>query len=402
MRIGMMADVYKPHISGVTIHIELVKKHLESAGHEVFLFTFENKNYLDYEENVIRTSGLSIDIPSMEAGISLNIRYDRYARDLLASMDIVHAHHPFISGILALRYCKPLGIPIVFTNHTRYDLYYQAYLPMLPENLGYNLMQVYFPFFFKSCDLVIAPSKGIRDILRELGVNADMEIVPNGIDLDFVRSRMGTFRKGDLGFEEDETVLVYVGRLGPEKNVAFLLRAFAKALDSYEKGRLLIVGDGLDRKRLEKQAKQLGIESIVKFTGIVPYEEVPGYLGIADAFVTASVTEVHPLTLIEGMAAGLPILGIKSPGIEDIIEGGETGYLVRDDFSEFTSKLLRLLSDHKARKDMGGRAYERAEKYSIKQTSKKLLAHYEDLVRRAKDEPTKGGRMDKLKERLHL
>ena len=402
MRIGMMADLYKPHISGVTNHIELVKKHLNSAGHEVYLFTFGNKDYLDYEENVIRTSGLSFDIPSMEPGISINVRYDRYARDLLASMDIVHAHHPFVSGILAMRYCKPLGIPIVFTSHTRYDLYYQAYLPMLPENLGHNLMQAYFQFFCKSCDLVIAPSNGMWEVLRELGLDAKIEIVPNGIDLEFIRSRRVMIRKEELGFEEDETVLIYVGRLGPEKNVAFLLGAFAKAIESFAKGRLLIVGDGIDRKRLEKQAKQSGIDSKVKFTGAVPYEEIPGYLGLADAFVTASVTEVHPLTLIEGMAAGLPILGIKSPGIEDIIEEEETGYLVSDDISEFTDKLLQLLSDHKARKYMGDTAFERVEKYSIEKTSKMLVAQYEVLVSRAKRKPNEGGRMEKLKERLHL
>jgi glycosyltransferase involved in cell wall biosynthesis len=338
----------------------------------------------------------------METGINLNIRYDRYARDLLASMDIVHAHHPFISGILAMRYCKPVGIPIVFTSHTRYDLYSQAYLPILPENLGHNLMQAYFSFFCKSCDLVIAPSKGMWEVLQELGVDAKMEIVPNGIDLEFIRTRKGKIGREELGFGEDEIVLIYVGRLGPEKNVAFLLRAFAKALESYAKGRLLLVGDGIDRKRLEKQAKQSGIYSKVKFTGAVPYEEIPGYLGLADAFVTASVTEVHPLTLMEGAAAGLPILGIQSPGVEDIIEEGETGYLVHDDFSEFTEKLLQLLNDHKARKCMGATAFERAEKYSIEQTSKKLIAQYEILVGRAKSKPIEGGRMDKLKERLHL
>lgn len=402
MRIGMMADVYKPYISGVTNHIELVKKHLETAGHDVYLFTFGDKNYLDYEKNVIRTSGISIDIPSLETGISLNIRYDRYARDLLTSMDIVHVHHPFISMILALRYCKPLGIPIVFTSHTRYDLYYQAYLPMLPENLGHNLLQAYFPAFCKSCDLVIAPSKGMREVLRTLGVDADIEIVPNGIDLEFIRSRLQIFRKEDFGIDDDETVLVYVGRLGPEKNGGFLLKSFAKALESYENGRLLIIGDGLDRKRLERQTKKLGIDSKVNFMGSVPYEDVPGYLGVADAFVTASVTEVHPLTLIEGMAAGLPVLGIKSPGIEDIIEDGETGYLVREDFSEFSIKLLQLLSDYDARKYMGENAYARAEKHSFKHTSTQLLAHYEELVGRIKKEPSEVSRIEKIKERLRL
>ena len=212
MRIGMMADIYKPYVSGVTIHIEMIKKYLESSGHTVYIFTFGDDDYVDNEENVIRSAGLSIDLPAYEGGLQINLKYDRYARELLGSMDIVHTHHPFISGMLAMRYCKPRGIPIVFTNHTRYDLYYQAYLPMLPENLGENLLQVYYPYFFKSCELVIVPSKGMQEVLQGLGVETDMAIVPNGIDLEFIRSRSSLMSRAELDLEEDETVMIYVGR----------------------------------------------------------------------------------------------------------------------------------------------------------------------------------------------
>ena len=136
MRIGMMVDVYKPYISGVTNHVELSKQYMESQGHEVFVFTFGDNDYADQEDNIIRSPGLSFDLPAVEGGVTLNLRYDRFSRGLLKTMDVVHTHHPFISGMLALRYCKPNNIPILFTTHTRYDLYYQAYLPMFPENLG--------------------------------------------------------------------------------------------------------------------------------------------------------------------------------------------------------------------------------------------------------------------------
>ena len=403
MRIGMMADIYKPYVSGVTIHIEMIKKYLESSGHTVYIFTFGDDDYVDNEENVIRSPGLSIDLPAVEGGIQINMRYDRYARELLGSMDIVHTHHPFISGMLAMRYCKPRGIPIVFTNHTRYDLYYQAYLPMLPDNLGENLLQVYFPYFFKSCDLVIAPSTGMGEVLQGLGVDADLAIVPNGIDVEFFRERSSRMSRAEMDIEEDEAVLIYVGRLGPEKNIDFLLRGFANAIDSFEKGRLLLVGDGPDREKSERLVKELGIYDNVIFAGAVDYQDVPGYLGIADAFVTASYTEVHPLTLMEGTAVGLPSLGIRSPGIEDIIQDGQTGYLVNNDFDEFSDGMLRLLRDGDDRQRMSELAYIKAERFSIEESCHLLMQHYYELVDGIeKKDVMRGGKIKKLRSRLKI
>ncbi|RME05727.1 MAG: hypothetical protein D6803_08275, partial [Anaerolineae bacterium] len=179
MRIGMMADIYKPHISGVTNYIELNKRYLESQGHEVFVFTFGGEDYQDEESNIIRSPG----VPLSNTGFYLNIRHTREARKLLHTMDVVHVHHPFLSGGLALINCKPRGIPVVFTNHTRYDLYIQAYMPYLPEGIGEMFLKAYLGNFCDSVDLVIAPSAGMAKVLRSLGVKAEIEVIPNGVDI---------------------------------------------------------------------------------------------------------------------------------------------------------------------------------------------------------------------------
>ncbi len=139
MRIGMMADVYKPHVSGITHYIDLNKRYLEKAGHEVYVFTFGDQNYKDDDPRVIRSPGL----PLVDTGYYLSFRYNRGAKKLLQTMDVVHVHHPFLSGRLALRYCEPVRIPIIFTNHTRYDLYAQAYFPILPEEISDGILQAY-------------------------------------------------------------------------------------------------------------------------------------------------------------------------------------------------------------------------------------------------------------------
>ena len=380
MRIGMLADVYKPHISGITNYISLNKHYLEQQGHEVFVFTFGDENYPDDEPNIIRSRGL----PLVDTGYYLSFSYQRFARKLLYTMDLVHVHHPFLSGSLAIRYCQPRGIPIVFTNHTRYDLYAQAYLPVLPDVIGETFLQAYLPTFCRNCDLAIAPSNGMKEVMRTLGVISPIEVAPNGVNLEPFKTpepeQAIQALRADLGAGPEDVVLIYVGRLGPEKNLPFLLRSFAGAAEAYNHLRLIFVGDGPERDNLEDRARAMGIEESIRFTGLVDYSRLPRFLQAADAFVTASVTEVHPLSVIEALASGRPVLGVHSPGISDTIEDGVTGFLAKEDLAAFTAKMVRLVTNHEERKEMGIQAQKAAEKYAIERTTQRLLTYYLNLV----------------------
>ncbi len=376
MRIGMIADAYKPHVSGITNYIALNKKHLESLGHEVFVFTFGDINFKDDEPNIIRSPGL----PLVDTGYYLNFNYSRPARKLLYSMDLVHVHHPFQGGRLALSYCRPRGIPIIFTNHTRYDLYAQVYLPVLGDLVGETMLQAYLPPFCRACDLVIAPSQGMKEVLVKLGIDAPIEVVPNGVDLSSFYCPAQPVSRNDLGFTPEDVILTYVGRLGPEKNLPFLLRAFAGLAEAFSRVSLLIIGGGPERENLEDQVNRLGIASRVRFTGMVPYEQLPCYLAMANAFVTASVTEVHPLSVIEAMASGLPVLGIISPGVSDTVQDSLTGYLSSNDLAAFTARMVRLVTEPDNCRVMGENARRASHDYDISRTSQIMLGHYERIL----------------------
>ena len=375
MRIGMMADVYKPHVSGITNYISLNKKYLEQAGHEVFVFTFGDLDYPDEETNIIRSPGL----PLVDTGYYLNFRYSRKVKALLQTMDLVHVNHPFLSGRLALRYCRPLNIPIVFTNHTRYDLYAQAYMPLLPEEISTSFLQSYMPPFCTAVDLVISPSPGMADVLRKLGVTSPIEVVPNGVELKRYQQACEDCRLA-FGFTPEDTLLIYSGRLGPEKSVDFLLRAFAGVVEAVEDVHLLIVGGGPEEESLKKLAAETGAADRVHFFGMVAYDRMPQYLAMCDVFVTASVTEVHPLSVIEAMATGLPALGIHSVGVGDTIEDGNTGFLARQNQAAYAAKLTRLCLDRSLRSKMGLAARKASDKYAVEHVMQTMLAHYERLV----------------------
>jgi glycosyltransferase involved in cell wall biosynthesis len=376
MRIGMMADAYKPHVSGITNVIALSKRFLEKAGYEVYVFTFGGGDYQDDEPNILRTRGM----PLVDTGLYFSARHSSEAQKILRKMDIIHVHHPFTSGQLAIRYSRAQGIPLVFTNHTRYDLYAHAYLPMVPEALGDAFVRAYLPSFCKSCDVVIAPSPGLQEVLINLGVEAQIDVIPNGVDIRPFQSIEQPIPRQELGFKEDDVILTYMGRIGPEKNLPFLLRAFAGIAKTYENTALLVIGDGAERENLEDRVRVMGISDRVHFTGMIPYPELPAYMGVADAFVTASVTEVHPLSVIEALASGLPVVGIQSPGVGDTVEDGVTGFLApEEDLAVFTAKLSRMVTDRDIREKMSQQAKEVAKIYSIENTTQIMIDCYQKL-----------------------
>ena len=384
MRLGMMADVYKPHISGITNYIEANKRHLEKTGHEVFVFTFGDDGYRDDESNIIRSPGL----PLVDTGYFLSFQYSREARALLQTMDLVHVHHPFLSGRLALRYCRPFDIPIIFTNHTRYDLYAQVYLPGIPPGISRGLLETYMPDFCATIDLVVSPSAGMEQVLRSFHVDVPITIVPNGVDIGRFLNSSNPAGRTELGLAPDDILLVYAGRLAPEKNLSFLLNAFAGVADTLDNLHLLLIGMGPEREKLEEQARQSGQSRRVHFSGQVSYEKLPELLAMCDLFVTASVSEVHPLSVIEAMAAGLPVLGIRSVGVGDIVCDGVTGLLARQDTAAFAAALTHLCLDAPLRRRMSRAARKEARKYAIERTCAVMADHYQRLVAEGKARKT--------------
>ena len=160
------------------------------------------------------------------------------------------------------------------------------------------------------------------------------------------------------------------------------MQAFAGVAQALNNVYLLIIGGGTKpiEAEIQKLVADLNIGHRLHFTGMVAYENLPSHLLMCDAFITASVTEVHPLSVIEGMAAGLPVMGIESPGVSDTVEDGKTGFLSTEDLPAFTAKLTRLCLDTALRKRMGNAARQASTRYAIERTSRSLLDQYERLV----------------------
>ncbi len=377
MRIGMLVDMYKPNISGITAYVSLNKRWLEARGHKVFVFTFGNLDYEDDELYVMRSPGLPLNVN--DSGFQLSFRYSTVAERKLRTMDVVHVHHAYLSGPLALRYCKPANIPVVFTNHTRFDLYFQHYVPMVPDAIGETFVRTFIPNLCHRCDLVIAPSPGVAVVMRDLGVKDPIRVIPNGIDF-APYERPTPVQRAEVGIPHDAVVCLYVGRLSPEKNLSFLLRAFFGVAGACERAHLVLIGGGPDQEDLMEMVEHSPFANRIHFLGKVLPERVPSYLLLGDLFVSASNTEVHPFSLIEAMAAGLPALGIDSPGVGDTITNEVDGLLTQLNLAAFTAAFTRLVLDRELRLRLGAAARTAARRFDIEQTAPAVLAEYERLA----------------------
>jgi 1,2-diacylglycerol 3-alpha-glucosyltransferase len=175
---------------------------------------------------------------------------------------------------------------------------------------------------------------------------------------------------------------VYAGRIAPEKGLDLLLHSFAGVAQAISNVHLFIIGRGQEQyeDNLTNLTQELGLKDRVHFTGLIPYDRLPAYLAMCDVFVTASITEVHPLSVIEAMGTGLPTMGIDSVGVGDTVIDGKTGFLATDNIAAFIAKLTRLCLDPDLRAKMGRSAREASSIYAIERTTNIMLKHYEQLA----------------------
>lgn len=322
MRVGIVTATYLPSRNGVATSTALFARGLRDLGHEVRIFAPRHPQMPPREDGVYRLNssfagaralGAPADYPVMLApGPLLTSRLP------LRDLDVLHTMHPFLAGQLALRWSRLSGAPVVYTAHTQYDQYLH-YAPM-PGRVGRAVLRPHVSAFARRVDAVLAPGRAMVDMLREYGFAGRVDLLPNPVDLASFRAATGAAFRAEFHVGPDTPLVMSLGRLAPEKNLDVMLRAFTRARASRPDLRLLVVGDGPSRAPLQAQAPEG-----VTFTGPVPYARVPEALAAADAFITASTSEVLPMSMIEALAAGTPLVAAQSPAALDLIEEGVNG-----------------------------------------------------------------------------
>jgi 1,2-diacylglycerol 3-alpha-glucosyltransferase len=200
MRIGMVTACYKPVINGVTQMISLYKQHLDDAGHEVTVFTLGEPDPAGDEPGVVRSPAVSLG----DTGYYWSMRYTRAAQELMQQMDIIHCHHLYMSVEMAHRYGR---CPIVYTNHTRYDLYMGTYIPISQPAADAVMRQIW-PDLTDLADVVVVPSDSVRQVMLDFGVTRPMMVIENGVDLRPFHTPAHPLTKAELGIVATDVLFV--------------------------------------------------------------------------------------------------------------------------------------------------------------------------------------------------
>ena len=295
MRIGIFTDTYLPYINGVSTSIYSLKQALETKGHQVFLVTVnpENMKY-KYENNgkIIRLPGLPVGIYDYRLTGIYPIRVINRIKKW--KLDVIHSHTEFGVGTFARLIAKQLNIPLVHTYHTMYEDYIH-YITKGYFNKSSKKLLEYLTLFY--CDTtaneLIVPTKKTWDLFKEkYKLDKNIYIIPTGMPIErFYKENTNVYEiekiKKELDIKKDDFVLLFVGRLGKEKNVDFLIDAHKSLIKSIPNAKLIIIGDGPERDEFKDMVKRNKLESCVKFTGMVPWEKIPNYYQVANIFVTA-------------------------------------------------------------------------------------------------------------------
>lgn len=386
MRIGIFSECYLPTLNGVVVSINTFKKEMEKLGHEYFIFAPETDGYKDQDrKHIFRYPSITwpgqknypLAMPFFTNSITEKIEK--------LDLDIIHAQHLFTMGKLGLRIARRLQIPIVYTYHTLITEYVH-YLP-LPAKFGKHILTSMSRNFCNSCDQIITPSPSMSKILKGYGVKTPIESIPTGIDIDTLKNKFPEkFIRAKWDIPENRKILLYLSRVAKEKNLKFLLLAFADLLDRRRKKHnkpdvhLILAGGGPELEYFKKMAQSLHIENYITFTGMLDKEIANRYFGAAYAFVFPSITETQGIVITEAMAAGTPVVAIDKMGPSDLVKNGKDGFLTGLKKTDFNDKIEKLLDSESLRNEMGKNARQNAEFYSAENCAKKMENIYEQTI----------------------
>jgi L-malate glycosyltransferase len=350
MRLVYLADA--PYV-----HTRRWVDYFVAAGHEVHVISFRpaeiegaRVHYVDGWERFGKLRYL------IHAG-----RVARLVRDI--QPDLVHALHLTSYGFLAAR----AGVhPCVISVWGTDVLEAPRLTPFHRLITRYALARA---------DRVTATGMRLAEAtLPYMPPETDVDVIPYGVDLDRFRPEPGPPR--------DELVVGSVGRLSPEKGLKYLIRAMPEVVREQPNVRLLLAGDGPDRRSLERLATRLDLAERVEFTGELPHDRVPQALARIDVFAMPSTWEGFGVAALEAAAMEVPVIASNIHGIPDVVDDGVTGILVPPkDVEALSRALLRLLRDRDERRRMGraGRDMVGA-RYSWPDNARRMAALYDELL----------------------
>ena len=416
MKIVISTDVYYPMINGVAVFSKNLATGLKKRGHQVMVLTpsISGKFSVEKDPNcnftVVRLKStrmylypdqiekipndkkiLGIKIPQLLYKNGLHVSYNPYSdiRRVLEDFkpDIIHNQTCGPLALAIFRYAKKRNIPIVMTDHTYPDnLTQQVKLPKFAKKPINAAMNAYFMSFLRRSEYATLPTKqAITDLLpkNHHSFKVPVEALSNGIDLShFTKGPASEEIYKKYAIPKNVPIILYVGRIDPEKSLDILVNSFKKLIKEAPKAHLVMVGDGTAREKLEKMIKRKKLGSQTHFIGRVIGDDLSQIYRTGTVFVITSKTETQSIVLMEAMASGLPAIAVNAGAVTELVKDGENGFIFEpNDTAGIASGIYTIISNKELREKMSKNALKMIAKHDINYTLSRFEKIYNNVLR---------------------
>ncbi len=350
---------------------------LSKKGHEIHFITYQQP---------VRIQNLTPNIHFHEVHVPDYDLFKYQPYELALSSKIVDVVKKHKIDVLHVHYAIPHAYAAYMGKKMLADD--GIHIPMITTLHGTDITLVgSHPFYKKAVqfsinhsEYVTAVSHSLKtDTERLFGIEKDIEVIPNFIDLNKFKFKDVPCEKGQIA-PDDQLIITHISNFRPLKRIIDILKVFKKVNEKLNV-KLLMVGDGPEKVRAVRYSKANGLDTSVLFLGMS--NEIDEILCFTDLFILPSEQESFGLAALEAMAHGVPVVCSDVGGLPEVVEDGFSGYLCPvGDIGTMTERSIYILEDPERHKQFKRQAYQSSQKYDIN----KIVSHYESLYQKALDE----------------
>jgi glycosyltransferase involved in cell wall biosynthesis len=369
-KVAIFTETFLPKIDGIVTRLKYTVENLVLLGDEVMVFSPDGGIREYCGAKIYGVSGFPLPLyPELKLALprpSIGYALEQF------QPDIVHVVNPAVLGLAGLYYAKAMKLPLLASYHTHLPQYLHHYGLGFLESTMWELLKT----AHNKAELNLCTSNAMVEQLSSHGIER-VNLWQRGVDTNRFHPRFqSTAMRSRLSQgHEDDTLMLYVGRLSAEKEITQIL----PILEAVPNSRLALVGDGPYRQELER----IFAGTATNFVGYLQGEELASAFASSDVFLFPSRTETLGLVLLEAMAAGCPVVAARSGGIPDIVTDGINGYLFEpEDPNGLLHATQRLLLEPHVFKQ---NARQEAEKWSWSAATAQLQQYYDAAIASCRD-----------------
>jgi phosphatidylinositol alpha-mannosyltransferase len=378
MRVGLVSPYDFASPGGVNDHVRHLAVQLQELGHESRIFAPSSRADVGFDKARFYRIGTPIAIPGNDsvARITLSFHLANQVATIVADerFDVLHFHEPLLPA-LPMTMLRMSTTANVGTFHA-----------FAHSNVGYFYGRPFLQPYLAHLHRAIAVSEPARAFVNRYFPDFPLRVIPNGVDLETYRPGLPPIRH----LRDDHLNILFVGRLEKRKGLGDLLRAYRALSTRIRQTRLIIVGDGPLRGRVESYIARHRLTNVV-MAGYVPDSVKPRYYNSADIFCApATGGESFGVVLLEALATGLPIVASEVPGYMSVLESGRDSITVPPkNWRELAASLVILARDAELRDRLADNALQKARRFDWKLVASEVVQVYQEARKALAAQPAR-------------